>query len=70
MFCPSQTEKWIKAKLQNAYKNKLPISSAKYNDLMSMLKNNDIPEQYSEFYRKLFHDRNTKNLLPEVSDDE
>ena len=66
----SKRKKWIKAELKNAYKNKLPISSAKYNDLMSMLKNNDIPEQYSDFYTKLPHDRKVKNLLPEVSDDE
>jgi len=66
----SKRKKWIKTKLHNAYKSTLPISSAKYNDLMSMLKNNDIPEQYWEFYKKLPHDKNAKNLLPEVSDDE
>ena len=66
----SKRKKWIKTKLHNAYKSTLPISSAKYNDLMSMLKNNYIPEQYWEFYRKLPHDKNAKNLLPEVSDDE
>lgn len=66
----SKRKKWINAKLHNAYKSKLPISSAKYNDLMSMLKNNDIPEEYCEFYKNLPHDRNAKNLLPEVSDDE
>ena len=34
----SKKKKWIKTKLHNGYKIKLPISSAKYNDLMSMLK--------------------------------
>lgn len=66
----SKSKKWLKSKLHNAYGSGLPISCAKYADLMGMVKNNNIPQRYSEFYSKLPHDKKAKNLTPEVSDDE
>lgn len=56
--------------LKPAYKHQLPISSAKYNDLMSMMKDKIIPSQYNVFYVSLPVDKSVSDCIPEQSDDE
>ena len=70
--CVSQSsnQKWPVVKLTNAYSKRLPISAAKYADLMTMLKNGDIPAEYSSFYSGLPHSDKVVDLTPEGSDNE
>jgi len=56
--------------LKPAYKHQLPISSAKYNDLMNMMKEKIIPSQYKDFYGSLPVDKSVSDCIPEQSDDE
>jgi len=57
-------------KLKPAYSHQLPISKAKYNDLMNMIKEKIIPSQYTEFYSSLPADKDVVDCVPEQSDDE
>ena len=57
-------------KLTNAYSKRLPISDAKYADLMTMLKNGDILAEYSSFYSGLPHSDKVADWTPEGSDNE
>ena len=66
----SSSQKWPKVTLTNAYSKRLRISDAKYADLVAMLKDGDIPAEYSFFYTSLPHSGKVGNLTPEGSDNE
>ena len=57
--------------LKPAYTQMLPISQAKYRDLMSMVKAKIIPSEYGEYYRSLpFSRQQLVDHVPGQSDDE
>jgi len=70
--CLSQPkQEWQKLQLTKAYRKELPISAAKYADLITMVKKEEIPKEYSDFYTCLPHDnKTTKDMTPEMSDDD
>ena len=55
-------------KLMHAYQCPLPISAAKYTDLVSMLKTGIIPEAYMQFYQGLPHNSKVVDCIPEQSE--
>lgn len=57
--------------LVQKYRERLPISTAKYKDLMSLLRSGVIPSSYSDFYRGLQHSSKIKDEVPyHVSEEE
>lgn len=66
-----QTKRKKMPKLKRAYATSLPISAAKYADLIGMLKSGLIDnDMYKDFYTQLPHNSKIPDLIPETSDDE
>lgn len=61
-FNAKRTRGFVKPTL--LYNAALPISHAKYTDLMKLVKNNTIPIIHHNFYRQLPHNMAVKNVLP------
>lgn len=57
-------------KVQKAYKQALPISLAKYKDLMKMCDDLTIPKSYHNFYKNIKFSPNARDCLPQPNEDE
>jgi hypothetical protein len=56
--------------LQSLYDQELKISSQKYKDLMTLVKNNVIPRRYHSEYLKLKNDNDIPDILPETDEED
>lgn len=52
------------------YRSRLPISMAKYNDLVRLCNNGTIPRRFHDEYRKLPHDSKVCEALNQTDEDE
>ena len=57
-------------KLETLYDAPIPISEAKYKDLVKLCDKGLIPEKFHNFYKNLSHSGQTMNNLPEPDEDE
>ncbi|KAF0729051.1 Uncharacterized protein FWK35_00027827 [Aphis craccivora] len=59
-----------KTKLQPAFNNKLPISVAKYNDLLKLCNSGVIPNRYHKEFKSLKRNENIDDVLGETDEED